>query len=243
MEQEWSIQQIAKLAGTTSRALRHYGDIGLLPPTRIGANGYRYYDAAALVRLQRILLLRDLGLGLTAIARIVAGEDSPVLATHLRWLRAERDRIDRQITSVQTTLRALERREPLMAEDMFDGFDHTAYRQEVEQNWGAEAYAAGDAWWRGADAEVKRRIAELASDWRDAASAGLDPLGTEAQELARRQRDWLTSVPGTPPMSKEYFVGLAELYVADERFAATYGGLEGASFVRAAMIAFAATYL
>ena len=59
-----SIQDIARLAGTTSRTLRHYDDIGLLEPSRIGANGYRYYDQHALVRLQRILLLRDLGLGL-----------------------------------------------------------------------------------------------------------------------------------------------------------------------------------
>ena len=68
---DWSIQEIAKLAGTTSRTLRHYDDIGLLPPTRIGGNGYRYYDDDALVRLQRIMLLRDLGLGLPAIADVL----------------------------------------------------------------------------------------------------------------------------------------------------------------------------
>ena len=66
--QDWSIQEIARLVGTTSRTLRHYDEIGLLPPARIAANGYRHYDEAALVRLQRILLLRELGLGLPAIA-------------------------------------------------------------------------------------------------------------------------------------------------------------------------------
>src|SRR5690625_4269366 len=50
---EWSIQQIARLAGTTSRTLRHYDDIGLVPPSRIGLKGYRYYDGPALIRLQR----------------------------------------------------------------------------------------------------------------------------------------------------------------------------------------------
>ncbi|MGI5055026.1 MerR family transcriptional regulator, partial [Streptomyces sp. JAC18] len=53
---EWSIQEIARRAGTTGRTLRHYGDVGLLEPSRKGANGYRYYDQEALVRLQRILL-------------------------------------------------------------------------------------------------------------------------------------------------------------------------------------------
>src|SRR5690625_7789618 len=56
---EWSIQEIARHAGTTSRTLRHYDDLGLVPPSRIGANGYRYYDETALVRLQRVLLLRS----------------------------------------------------------------------------------------------------------------------------------------------------------------------------------------
>ena len=60
----WSIQELAKLGGTTSRALRHYDEVGLLPPSSVGANGYRYYDERALLRLQRILLLRELGLGL-----------------------------------------------------------------------------------------------------------------------------------------------------------------------------------
>ncbi|CAN5138097.1 TipAS antibiotic-recognition domain-containing protein [soil metagenome] len=239
MTQHWSIQQIAKLAGTTSRTLRHYGDIGLLSPSRVGGNGYRYYDADALLRLQHILLLRELGLGLPAIAASLEGDDAPVLGAHLRWLESERRRIDRQIASVATTIKKLHEGEELMAEDMFDGFDHTAHRREVEQRWGAAAYAAGDVWWRTASEDVKRSIAELAQSWRDAASAGIDPLSAPAQELARRQCDWLSGVPGTPPMSKQYLCGLAELYVADERFAANYGGLDGARFVRDALEAFA----
>ena len=68
---EASIQEVARLTGTTSRTLRHYDDIGLLPPSRVGANGYRWYDDDALVRLQRILLLRELGLGLDPIRRLL----------------------------------------------------------------------------------------------------------------------------------------------------------------------------
>ncbi|MEX2535334.1 MAG: MerR family DNA-binding transcriptional regulator [Trueperaceae bacterium] len=46
---EWSIQEIVRAAGTTSRTLRHYDQIGLLEPSRIGNNGYRYYDQVSLV--------------------------------------------------------------------------------------------------------------------------------------------------------------------------------------------------
>lgn len=48
------------MAGVSSRALRHYDDMGLLRPARVSANGYRWYGRAEVARLQRILLLRDL---------------------------------------------------------------------------------------------------------------------------------------------------------------------------------------
>jgi DNA-binding transcriptional MerR regulator len=246
---DWSIQDIARLAGTTSRTLRHYDDIGLLKPTRIGANGYRYYDRHALVRLQRILMLRELGLGLPAVADVLANEpDAPrALAGHLAWLRQEQGRLLRQIAAVETTISSLKGGEYIMAEEMLDGFDHTQYKDEVEERWGAEAYAKADAWWRGLSAQQKKEHQDaqraLAADWIDAADRGIDPAGDEAQALAGRQFDWLGSVPGTPGSdengpTKAYFIGLGDMYVADPRFAANYGGQAGAEFVRDAMRAY-----
>ena len=154
---DWSIQDIARLSGTTSRTLRHYGDIGLLAPSRIGGNGYRYYDEAALARLQRILLLRELGLGLPAIGEVLEGQkdDAAALRTHLEWLERERERLARQISSVETTILTMEGGEQLMAENMFDGFDHTQYKDEVEERWGKDAYARSDAWWTSMSAAEK----------------------------------------------------------------------------------------
>ena len=247
---DWSIQDIARLAGTTSRTLRHYDTVGLLPPTRIGDNGYRYYDERALVRLQRILMLRDLGLGIPAIADVLAGQqdDARALHTHLDWLQQERTRVDRQIASVESTIKDMEGGEQLMAEKMFDGFDHTQYKEEVEERWGKKAYADSDNWWRSKSeaqqAEFKNFAAELLFDWADAATRGLEPDGDEAQALAKRQADWLAGIPGTPgngtgAPTKDYFTGLADMYVADERFAANYGGVENATFVRDAMRVYA----
>ena len=247
---DWSIQDIARLAGTTSRTLRHYDDIGLVRPSRIGGNGYRYYDADALVKLQRVLLLRDLGLGIPAIGEVLAGQrdDAAALRTHLEWLDSERQRLERQYASVERTIAELEGGEKPMAENMFDGFDHTVYKDEVEQRWGKDAYAKSDAWWRSLSAEEKAawkaRQQLLGSDWIEAAQNGVDPESDEAQALAQRQFDWLRGIPGTPGgggagPTKEYFLGLGEMYVADERFAANYGGAEGATFVRDAMRVFA----
>ena len=247
---DWSIQQIARLAGTTSRALRHYDDIGLLRPSRVGDNGYRYYDRDALVRLQRILLLRDLGLGLPAIAEVLEQQSDavPALRSHLAWLRDEGVRLARQIASVESTIQAMEGGEQIMAEDMLDGFDHTRYKEEVEQRWGADAYARSDAWWRSKTPAERKQWQErqkaLAADWAAAADAGESPDGDVAQALAQRHFDWLADIPGTPGSdaggpTREYLTGLGEMYVADPRFGANYGGTEGATFVRDALRVYA----
>ncbi|MEP6841976.1 MAG: MerR family transcriptional regulator [Pseudolysinimonas sp.] len=245
-EPEWSIQQIARLASTTSRTLRHYDDVGLVAPSRIGDNGYRYYDAAALVRLQRVLLLRELGLGIPAITELFDGQrdDVAALESHRRWLVAEQERLARQLASVTDTITRIKNGEQIMAETMFDGFDHTQYREEVEQRWGAEAYERSDAWLRGMSPRDRSAFGEvsktLIADWRTAASGGIAPDSDEAQALAQRQFHWLSGIPGTPQTAdgrptKAYFVGLGEMYVADPRFAKNYGGADGAAFVRDAV--------
>lgn len=250
---EASIHEVARLTGTTSRALRHYDDLGLLPPSRVGANGYRWYDDDALVRLQRILLLRALGLGLEQIRRVLDEQDDEAAAlhAHLDWLRAEQERIGRQVAAVERTVAARRKGEGVVAEQVFDGFDHTVYREEVEQRWGTEAYRASDAWWRGLGEDGRRRHQEaqavLQADWTALAASGVDATSDEAQALAARHAAWLGSIPGTPGAGgtpvRAYIDGLADMYVADGRFAAHYGGEQGATFVRDALHAWTARTL
>jgi len=245
----YSIQEVAKAAGTTSRTLRHYQDIGLLEPSSTGHNGYRYYDDEALLRLQRILLLRQLGLGLPEINKVLEGtkDTTAALRGHLELLLQERDRLERQIASVKTTIDKTERGEQLMADEMFDGFDHTHYKEEVEERWGKDAYAKGDQWWRGMSDDErtswKERSQQLMADWVAAYQAGLAVDSDEAQALARRQFNWLSSANGGQEVSFGYFTGLGEMYVADPRFGANYGGGHGASFVRDAMKVYADKHL
>ena len=241
---EWSIQDIARAAGTTSRTLRHYGELGLLEPSRVGRNGYRYYDEQSLVQLQRILLLRELGLGLPAIGEVLAGQrdTAAALRTHLDLLESERDRIGRQIESVRTTLRKTEGGEPLMADEVFDGFDHTQYEQEVTERWGRDAYVKADTWWRSlTDAEKKgfqQRQLDIATDYGRAHLAGLDPASDAVQAITQRHVDWLSL---TSEPSREYLIGLGEMYVADPRFTANYDkhGPGTAELVRDAMKVYA----
>ena len=246
-DQEFSVQDVARLAGITSRTLRHYDAVGLLPPDRTGSNGYRYYRRDSLVRLQRILLLREMGLGLPEIAGVLERREDPAeaLRSHLTWLEKEQDRLLRQAASVRKTITALEKGQQIMPEDTFDGFDHSQYREEVERRWGKEAYARSDEWWKNMDdgerTAWQQKTAELGRAWSDAAAQEADPTGPVARGLAERHIAWLQDVPGAPTGEDQlegYVRSLAEMYVADPRFAANYGGAEGAAFVRAALLAY-----
>ena len=92
-----------------------------------------------------------------------------------------------------------------MAEKMFDGFDHTQYKDEVEQRWGKEAYAKSDAL-VALECRTTRRTASCSRHARAhrqrldeaAAASGVARDSDEAQALAQRQYDWLSGIPGTP---------------------------------------------
>jgi MerR family transcriptional regulator, thiopeptide resistance regulator len=123
----WSIQQVARASGVTARTLRYYDEIGLLPPASIAANGYRRYEQAQLERLQEILLLRELGVDLTTVGAILAGEHDRVdaLRAHRRGLLAERDRLDCLVSTVTATIARLQEGTVMPVEEMFAGFRFT----------------------------------------------------------------------------------------------------------------------
>nr|WP_218024487.1 MerR family transcriptional regulator [Nocardia lijiangensis] len=83
----WSTRELAELAGTSVRAVRHYHDVGLLDVPERGANGYKRYGVAHLVRLLRIKRLTDLGFSLARIAAMGEADEHPEQA--LRTLDAE----------------------------------------------------------------------------------------------------------------------------------------------------------
>ncbi|MEU6247656.1 MerR family transcriptional regulator [Glycomyces sp. NPDC047010] len=83
----WSTRELAELAGTSLRAVRHYHDIGLLPEPERKRNGYKQYGVAHLVKVLRIKRLADLGFSLPQIAAM--GDDDGHPEEALRSLDTE----------------------------------------------------------------------------------------------------------------------------------------------------------
>ena len=71
------IGEFSKIAQVSGRLLRYYDELGLLKPVRIDREtGYRYYSAKQIPQLNRILALKELGLTLEQIARLLEGQIS-----------------------------------------------------------------------------------------------------------------------------------------------------------------------
>ncbi|SFW82003.1 MerR family transcriptional regulator [Amycolatopsis australiensis] len=144
----YSISQVAKASGVSARMLRHYDAIGLLTPSSVAANGYRWYGRPELLRLQRILLLRRLGLGLAEIGAVLGDQvdEAAALRGHLAELKDERRRLDRVIATVEETIADLGDARIDDPERFFAGLrrDGAAMRQAYRETFGAGAEAAFD---------------------------------------------------------------------------------------------------
>ncbi|MFF7756189.1 MerR family transcriptional regulator [Streptomyces sp. NPDC007971] len=139
----WSIADVARMSGVTSRTLRHYDEIGLLPPAWIGSNGHRYYEERDLLRLQQILLMRELDLGLREIQAVLDNQVDQVAALreHHQRLLAERDRLGTLARTVGRTIAELEEgKDKDMAkinrpENLFEGFEPGRHEAEARDRW------------------------------------------------------------------------------------------------------------
>jgi DNA-binding transcriptional MerR regulator len=93
-----TIGELARVTGLTVRTIRYWSDEGALPPVTRSAGGYRLYDAASVARLELIRTLRELGLGLADVRRVLAGE-----ATVAQVAAAHVVALDAQIRSLKVT--------------------------------------------------------------------------------------------------------------------------------------------
>jgi DNA-binding transcriptional MerR regulator len=243
----FTVGELAKLTGITVRALHHYDELGLVVPSQRTDAGYRLYTDADVLRLQEVLVFRELGLPLTEIAAVLADPEhrrGEALRKHRELIVAKRGRLDAMLAAIDAALEIEEGRamQDDQVKSLFEGFDHEAYASEAEARWGdTDAYkesarrtkrygkAEWDAIRREGDA-IYVRFAEL---MREGAVPG-DARVRGVVEVHRAHIDrWF--YPCSPAMHR----GLAELYVADPRFAANIDKLAPglARFMRDAIVA------
>jgi MerR family transcriptional regulator, thiopeptide resistance regulator len=233
----YQVSQVAELSGVSVRTLHHYDQLGLLSPSARSQAGYRLYADADLLRLQQILVHRELGLSLEEIRKLL---DDPAF-DRVAALQKQRAQLAERAAHVAAMIRAIDHalilaKQPTQPthqgaismrpdEDMrnlFEGFDPAQYAEEAEQRWGHTDYYK----------ESQRRTSRYTpEDWqrfRDenqalmqalvaAQSGGSAPTAPETLALAEQHR--LLVDRWFYPCSHEMHTRLADMYESDARFA------------------------
>ncbi|MEX5312846.1 MerR family transcriptional regulator, partial [Kocuria sp. CPCC 205233] len=213
---EWPIRDLAKATGLTSRTLRHYEQIGLLLPSRVASNGYRFYGDAEISRLYRILSLRALELPLATIQ--LALDDKTSLAdaieTHLGLLEERRDRTNEQIAVVRHTLETVKKGQSMSIEEVFAGVDQSQYETEVRARWGDAAWERSAMRRTGMTDEQREADDKKSRDVNAALGAAAEdsenPNSSRFQGLVADHHRWVTAYWGGREPDREAYTGLSE---------------------------------
>lgn len=228
-----TVGRAASDLGITVRTLHHWDETGLASPTLRTDAGYRLYTADDIARLQRIVVYREVGLGLDRIREIL---DEPGRDTSAA-LREQREEVSRSLARLQALRSGLDR----MIEAHERGVLLTADEQlsifgpDWNPDWPALArrrYGDTPQWkqyaeraatrspdqWRAITATMTALDADLAA----AAAAGIEPGSPEADALVERHRALVSEYF---PVSRSMQVCLGRMYEADAAFAAHYDRL------------------
>jgi DNA-binding transcriptional MerR regulator len=231
----YRVKEVARIAGVSVRALHHYDEIGLLVPSGRSEAGYRLYGDEDLLRLQQILIGRELGISLEKIKRSLEDPNldrRAMLEGQRKEIATRAERAAAILRAIDVALAALpNERGKTMKEmskkevtELFEGFDPSRYEDEVKERWGqtdaykesarrAAKYTKAD--WERFKAESDAIMTDASRLFLSGAAADAD----EAKAVAERHRlsidRWFYSCGPT------MHAGLADMYEADERFASS----------------------
>lgn len=223
----FTVRQLSRMAGITPRTLHYYDQIGLLKPSRVGDNGYRYYGEDALLRLQQILLYRELDLPLDHIKRLMGRRDFDVLnalETHRGELAKRVEHLQSLIGTVDNTILFLKGQREMSNKQLFSGFneeEQAEMEKEAMQLYDPETVKASNQRWRNYSAAEKQRVLDEGSAVYSEMIAAM-PKGAgsaEAQALVERWRKHMDYF-WTPDLDQ--LVALADHYSQEPRFKANF---------------------
>ncbi|QDP99865.1 MerR family transcriptional regulator [Lysinibacillus fusiformis] len=230
---EYSIQELANLSGVSTRTLRYYDEIDLLKPARTNEAGYRFYGQNEVDLLQQILFYRALDMKLATIQKIIQAPDfqpKEALEMHRSALLQRQEQLEKLLQTVEKTIQSLEEEYPMTNEEKFKGFkekliidNEKQFGEEIRAKYGHDTVEASNAKLRNMTEEqftaMQQLEQQLFERLKEAMAIG-DTKNDVAMEVAELHKRWLCF--SWPQYSKEAHAGLAQMYVADERFTAYY---------------------
>jgi DNA-binding transcriptional MerR regulator len=250
---EYTIKKLAELAGTSLRTLRYYDEIGLLKPCRINSSGYRIYGEKEVDLLQQILLYRSMDMKLEDIQNIISKPNFDIcqsLIEHHQRLISRRNQLDQLILTVEKTLEHNKGEREMSNKEKFEGFkkekiseNEAKYGKEIREKYGNETVEESNKKFMSMSEDDFNKMQNTENEMFEALAEVIrtgDLESERAKSVYEKHKAWLSF--SWPSYSAEAHIGLAEMYVADERFAKYYNdrlGLETATTLRDIVVKYA----
>jgi len=231
---EYSINQLSRMSGLTTRTLRYYDEINLLKPKRVNLSGYRIYGTKEIDTLQQILFFRELGVELESIKLIInknSNEQTKLLKGHLSKLLLRQKQIHTLIENVNQTIESIEGGFEMKDSDKFKGFkkelldkNNESYRDEVIQKWGKHAYDESRKQFENMSEieylEFMKLSQDIETGLKEAYNLGNDEKSLNSKKVAELHKRWIELAWGTYSIDAHH--NLVQMYVEDERFKKYY---------------------
>lgn len=215
----YTVKQLSELAEISVRTLHYYDEIGLLRPTQVKPNGYRYYDDNALLKLQQILFYREIGLELMQIKEVMERPDFDLvtaLRSHREILNEKIARLKKLVSTVDHTIIHLIEGTEMSKKQMFQAFSdeqQKEYEREIRLQYGPDLVKESVRRWNSYASVQKEAIFqegnEIYTDMIAAIEQGLSPESTEVQAILVRWHNHIRHFY-EPPI--EVLRGLGDLY-------------------------------
>jgi len=210
-----TVHEVSKKSGVSIRTLHYYDEIGLLPAAAVSEAGYRLYDEESLVRLQDILLFKELEFPLKDIQKIMNHPDfdrGKALEDQIRLLELRAGHLEKLIRYAKSLYTKGEQKLSFKA---FDKSKIEAYEKEAKEKWGnTDAFREFEKKTAGMSAAGKQAAGEQLMDlFREFGMLkDKDPACAEAQAQAEKVREFITAHYYN--CTKEIFAGLGQMYAA-----------------------------
>lgn len=235
---DYTIKEVAEMSGVSSRTLRFYHEKDLLKPKKMNEAGYRTYGEEELTRLQQILLYKELGLKLVEIKQIL---DEPnfdfeqALLAHKQALEVKKAAFEQMIKTVELTLLAYQGGEKMVGKEQFIGLKKELVAKNEKEYGGESREKYGDE----AVNFVNQKLLDLTQEEMKAlektqnllferlADALQQTVVTEELQatIFNLHKKWLKFY--WPKYEGQAHLGLAQMYLTDDRFIAHYDEKSG----------------
>ncbi|AKP67726.1 MerR family transcriptional regulator [Companilactobacillus ginsenosidimutans] len=241
---EYSIKELANIAGVSTRTLRYYDQIDLLKPLRKSEAGYRIYGSVQLDRLQLIMFYRELDFKLDDIQRIF---DEPefnlvrAMQEQYRLLERQQDRITSLLNTLETTIKSYQGDINMEDSEKFAAFkqnkikeNEEKYGAEIREEYGDETVNDSNKLWNNLSAEQYQIMNAVESDMVskliELDDSKLGPSSELGKQIYEDHKRWLefSWKQYTPAMHRN----LADMYLADSRFGDYYNSKAGREVVQ-----------